>query len=72
MIVFVVLLEPNRTRDAGQIVVSSDVACQLPLATITFSNRTPARPTDKALRVTNAAERALMRKERSNPFASDY
>ena len=35
-----------------------------------IANRTPPRPTERALKVTNAAERALIRKERKRgwPF----
>ena len=70
MIVFVVLTDPRSTREGGKIVVSSDVAHQLPIATVTFANPTPPRPTERALKVTNAAERALIRKERKRgwPF----
>ena len=63
LIVFVVLLEPRATRDAGQIVVSSDVNNQLPLATISFANPTPARPTHRALKITDQAERTLARRQ---------
>ena len=38
------------------------VAKQLPLATISFANATPPRPTERALKVTNAAERRLERR----------
>ena len=64
MIVFAVLTDPRSTREGGKIVVSSDVSHQLPLCTVHIANRTPPRPTERALKVTNAAERALIRKER--------
>ena len=70
MIVFAVLTDPRSTREGGKIVVSSDVSHQLPLCTVHIANRTPPRPTERALKVTNAAERALIRKERKRgwPF----
>ena len=54
-----------RVRTAATIneeFVSSDVTKQLPLATISFANATPPRPTERALKVTNAAERRLERR----------
>ena len=65
-----VLTDPRSTREGGKIVVSSDVSPQLPLCTVHIANRTPPRPTERALKVTNAAERALIRKERKRgwPF----
>ena len=40
------------------------------MCTVHIANRTPPRPTERALKVTNAAERALIRKERKRgwPF----
>ena len=64
MIVFAVLTDPRSTREGGKIVVSSDVSHQLPIATVSFANPTPPRPTDKAMKVSNAAEKALIRKDR--------
>ena len=61
LIVFVIIVDRS-ARDAGTIVVSSDVTKQLPLATISFANATPPRPTERALKVTNAAERRLERR----------
>ena len=64
MIVFAVLTDPRSTREGGKIVVSSGVSHQLPIATVSFANPTPPRPTDKAMKVSNAAEKALIRKDR--------
>jgi len=61
LIVFVIIVDRS-ARDAGTIVVSSDVTKQLPLATISFANATPPRPTERALKVTDAAERRLERR----------